>query len=200
MYDDPTEGSFEDPIPPGTSERSRPGSAFTTPSGSWRAELLRQLGRTVLLAAAEHEDLLMSWTCPTCARTFARDEQFHSHDTEDVDAHFARRPERLRETFDNLISSLPSDVQVEALRSVIVLSAHRTFAYVTVQAKRLLVGVFLEHPIDSPRVLKIDRVSVRKFGSVIDVHGPGDVDDELQLWLRQAYQLCRQAVRTFRDS
>ena len=83
----------------------------------------------------------MSWTCPTCARTFARGEQFHSHDTEDVDVHFARRPERLRESFDKLISSLPSDVQVEALRSVIVLSARRTFAYTIVQAKRLLVGV-----------------------------------------------------------
>jgi Domain of unknown function (DUF5655) len=132
----------------------------------------------------------MSWTCPTCARTFARDEQFHSHDTEDVDVHFAGRPEGLRESFDKLLRSLPSDVQVEALRSVIVLSARRTFAYATVQAKRLLVGVFLEHPIDSPRVLKVDRVSERKFGSVIGVRGPGDVDDELQLWLREAYRLC----------
>ncbi len=80
----------------------------------------------------------MTWTCPTCARTFAREEQFHSHDTEDVDVHFAGRPERLRESFDKLIRSLPSDVQVEALTSVIVLSARRTFAYATVQAERLL--------------------------------------------------------------
>lgn len=137
----------------------------------------------------------MSWTCPTCARTFAREAQFHSHDTVDVDAHFAGHPERLRESFDKLIGSLPSDVQVEALTSVIVLSARRTFAYVVVQAQRLMVGVFLDHALDSPRVVKIDRVSPRKFGSVIDVRGPGDVDDELQLWLRQAYQLCPEAGR-----
>jgi hypothetical protein len=131
----------------------------------------------------------VSWTCPTCARTFAREEQFHSHDTEDVEVHFAGRPERLRASFDELVRSLPSDVQVEALRSVIVLSARRTFAYAVVQARRLLVGVFLEHPIDSPRVVKIDHISARKFGSVVGVRSPGDVDDELRRWLRQAYRL-----------
>jgi hypothetical protein len=138
----------------------------------------------------EREDLVMSCTCPRCARTFARDDQFHSHDTDDVDAHFVGRPERLRESFDKLICSLPSDVQVEALRTVIVLSARRTFSYITVQAQRLLIGVFLDHALDSPRVVKIDHVSARKFGSVVDVRYPGDVDDELQLWMRQAYRLC----------
>lgn len=136
----------------------------------------------------------MTWTCPRCARTFARKDQFHSHETADVDAHLVGRPDRLREAFDMMIGSLPPDVQVEALRSVIVLSAGTTFAYITVQAKRLLVGVFLEQALESPRVVKVDEVSVRKFGSVIDVRGPGDVDDELHGWLRQAYQLCPQAT------
>jgi hypothetical protein len=142
----------------------------------------------------------MSWTCPRCARTFGHVDQVHSHDTEDVDAHFAGRPECLRESFDKLIGSLPTDVQAEALRTVIVLSARRTFACITVQSKRLLVGVFLEQALDSSRVVKIDHVSARKFGSVVDVRGPGDVDDELQLWLRQAYQLCPNADRTSRRS
>ena len=136
----------------------------------------------------------MSWTCPRCARTFAREDQFHSHDTEDVDAHFAGRAEHLRQAFDTLIGLLPPDVRVDALSSVIVLSAGHTFAYITVQAKRLLVGVFLEHAVESPRVVKIDEVSVRKFGSVIDVRGPDDVDDELERWLRQAYRLCPRAT------
>jgi hypothetical protein len=137
----------------------------------------------------ERETLAMSWTCPRCGRTFAREDQFHSHETEEVDGHFAGRPERLRESFDELVASLPPDVQVEALRSVIVLSARRTFSYVVVQAKRLLVGVFLERPLDSPRVVKVDHVSAHKCGSVVHVHGPDDVDDELRGWLRQAYEL-----------
>jgi hypothetical protein len=132
----------------------------------------------------------VSWTCPLCARTFAREGQFHSHETEEIDAHFVGRPRRLRQSFDKLLAALPEGFQVEPLRSVIVLSAGRTFAYVTVQADRLLVGVFLGHHLDSPRVIKVDRVSARKVGSVIAVHGLGDVDDELQLWLRQAYQRC----------
>jgi Domain of unknown function (DUF5655) len=146
--------------------------------------------------AIEREGFVMSWTCPSCARTFAREDQFHSHDTVDVDAHFGGRPERLRVSFDKLIGSLPSDVQVEALRTVIVLSARRTFSFITVQSKRLLVGVFLEQPLDSSRVVKVNHVSARKFGSVVEVRGPDDVDAELQLWLRHAYELGAQWVRT----
>jgi hypothetical protein len=64
----------------------------------------------------------------------AREDQFHSLDTEKVGAHLGGRPKRLRQSFDKLIASLPSDVQVDALRTGIVLSAPRTFAYITVQA------------------------------------------------------------------
>ena len=58
-------------------------------------------------------------------------------------------------SFDKLIGSLPSDVQVEALRTVIVLTARRTFSFITVQTKRLLVGVFLDRCLDSSRVVKV---------------------------------------------
>jgi hypothetical protein len=83
---------------------------------------------------------------------------------------------------------------------VIVLSARTTFSYITVQAKRLLVGIFLEQPLDSPRVVKINHISEHNIGSVIDVRRPGEVDEELQLWLRQAYELGAHAVRTKVDS
>jgi Domain of unknown function (DUF5655) len=140
----------------------------------------------------------VSWTCPSCARTFAREDQFHSHDAVGVDAHFAGRPERLRVSFDKLIGSLPPDVRVEALRTVIVLTTRRTFSFITVQAERLLVGVFLDRRLDSSRVVKVDPVSSRKVGSVVEVRGPGDVDDELQQWLRDAYELGTHAARTAR--
>jgi Domain of unknown function (DUF5655) len=113
----------------------------------------------------------------------------------DVDAHFAGRPERLRESFDKIIESLPSEVRVEVLRTVIVLSAQRTFSYITIQSKRLLVGMLLEQPLDSPRVVKINHFSEHKVGSVVDVRSLGDVDDELRRWLRQAYELGAHTVR-----
>jgi hypothetical protein len=138
----------------------------------------------------------VSWTCPTCGRTFSRPDQFHSHETVGVDEHFADRPDRLRSSFDRLVGSMPPDVRVEPLKSVIVFAAHRTFAFVTVQAKQLLVGVFLDRALDSSRVVKIDQVSAHKVGSVVAVRGPGDVDDELRRWLRQAYELSAQAAPT----
>jgi hypothetical protein len=109
----------------------------------------------------------------------------------DLDAHFAGRPERLREAFDKLIESLPADVEVDLLRSVIILSAGTTFSFITVQAKRLLVGLFLQRPLDSGRVVKVNQVSPGKVGSEIDVRGPADVDDELRMWLGEAYERAR---------
>ena len=75
-------------------------------------------------------------------------------------------------SFDELIASLPAEVQVEALRTVIVLSARTNFSFVAAQARRLLVGVFLERPLDSPRVVKIDHISDRKVGSVVNITRP----------------------------
>src|SRR5262249_49348573 len=73
----------------------------------------------------------VSWVCPRCGRRFAHADQFHSHDTVDVDDHFTGRAAPLRESFDRLIESLPSGVQVKALQTVIVLSAPKTFSFVT---------------------------------------------------------------------
>jgi hypothetical protein len=131
------------------------------------------------------------WRCPSCGRRFEHKDQFHSHDTVDLDAHFAGRPDRLREAFAALIASLPPDVEVDALRSVIVLSARTTFSFITVQARRLLVGVFLQRPLDSGRVVKVNHVSPSKVASEVDVRGPTDVDDDLRAWLREAYERAR---------
>ena len=120
----------------------------------------------------------MSWSCPRSARSFAHEGQLHSHDTVGVDDHFAGRAEMLRESFDTLVRSLPVDVHIEALRSVIIVSARTTFAFITVQAKRLMVGVFLDRRLDSPRVVKVDVNSSQKVRNVVDVRSPDDVDDE----------------------
>ncbi len=68
----------------------------------------------------------------------------------------------LRRSFDELVGSLPSDVHVDALKSVIVFSVGTTFAFVVVQTGRLLVGVFLDRCLDSPRVVKVDEISSRR--------------------------------------
>jgi Domain of unknown function (DUF5655) len=130
----------------------------------------------------------VTWTCPQCGRRFAREDQFHSHETAAVDAHFAGRPPQLRAAFDRLIASLPGDVEIQPLRTVIILSAPTTFSFVTVQSKRLLVGIFIDRPIDAPRVVKFDEVSPSKFASVMAVRDSDDVDDELRGWLREAYE------------
>jgi hypothetical protein len=57
------------------------------------------------------------------------------------------------------------------------------------ECRRRAVHPFLEHGIDSRRVLKVEQVSACKVGSVVAVPSPLDVDEELSRWLRQAYQL-----------
>jgi hypothetical protein len=137
----------------------------------------------------------VSWQCPRCGRRFAHEDQFHSHDTVDLDAHFTGRPAHLRAFFDRLVASVPSGVRVEPLRSVIVLSGHTTFSFVTVQSRRLLVGIFLDRELDSPRVVKVDVVSSHTIANAIAVRHPDDIDDELCGWLLEAYELRADPAR-----
>jgi len=129
----------------------------------------------------------VSWTCPTCGRRFAHVDQSHSHDIVDVEAHFAGRPDHLRETYDRLVACLPAGVAVESLKSVVILSAAATFSFVTVQSRRLLVGIFLDRQLDSPRVIKIDVMSARKIANIVAISRIDDVDAELGDWLREAH-------------
>jgi hypothetical protein len=135
----------------------------------------------------------MSWTCPTCSRTFAHEGQSHSHDTVSLDHHFVGRPAGHREAFDLLVAALPADVRVEPLRSVVIVAGRTTFAFVIVQARGLRVGIFLDEPIDHPRVQKVDHRSARIVASEVIVRGPGDIDDELRAWLLRAYHFANQA-------
>jgi hypothetical protein len=79
--------------------------------------------------------------------------------TSPADPRRAGQPAGLRTPFDTLVAALPADVRIDALKTAIVLAAHATFCYVVVQHDRLLVGVFLDRALDSPRVTKVDRVS-----------------------------------------
>ena len=138
----------------------------------------------------------VSWICPRCGRRFAHEGQFHSHDTIGVADHFADPPaEQLRVSFDKLIGLLPADVRVEALKTVIILSARTTFAFLTVQRKRLTVCVFLNRRLESPRIVKVDVISSSKIANMVEVQGPDHVDDELGKWLREAYQLHADSSR-----
>jgi Domain of unknown function (DUF5655) len=131
----------------------------------------------------------VTWTCPRCLRTFASEGQFHSHDLIDVDRHFVGRPAGLRTAFDTLVAALPADVHVDGLKTVIVLAAHATFCYVTVQRDRLSIGVFLDRALVSPRVTKVDHVSSGKVANVVEVREPGEIDGELRSWLSEAHAL-----------
>jgi hypothetical protein len=114
----------------------------------------------------------MTWTCPECLRTFATSGQFHSHDVVEIEAHFAGRPAALRATFDALVTSLANDMRVEPLKSVIILASRTTFGYVIVHRDRLRVGIFLDCPLDVPRVSSVEQLSAGKVGNVVELRTP----------------------------
>jgi hypothetical protein len=158
-------------------------------------DVIARSRRETFARSAISWDIDVSWVCPRCQRTFSVEGQFHSHDVVDLDWHFAGRPAELRATFDTLVASLSADVRVEPLKTAIILAARTTFAYVVVRRDRLLVGVFLDRPLDSPRVTKIDHVSSSKIGNVIELRASDQVDDELCSWLGEAHNIRSVASR-----
>ncbi len=76
---------------------------------------------------------------------------------------------------------------------MVCLSATTNFGTVAFRKEKLVLGFVLAGPLESPRVTRTERVSSRTWAHHVDVRSPGDLDDEVSRWLRDAYELGRAA-------
>ncbi len=68
----------------------------------------------------------------------------------------------------------------------------RASAFAGVQFRRqyLLITIKSDGPIKSQRVTKSEQVSKNRWHSVVRLSSNADIDSQLLLWLRAAYDLC----------
>ncbi|MEA3199675.1 MAG: hypothetical protein QOE90_1103 [Thermoplasmata archaeon] len=132
----------------------------------------------------------MTWTCPKCGRSFAREGQSHScRPTPTLASHFEKRPPWMREAFDRIVAALPKGARVEAVGNGIHVVSGSTYAGIKPMAKALRVEFLWEKPLASPRVVKSERFSATRHAHHVDLLGSDDVDAELVGWLAHAHKL-----------
>jgi predicted transport protein len=110
-----------------------------------------------------------------------------------IDEQFAGRKESLRPILDEVlrvVRKLGRDVRVEPCKTYVPVMRKRQFAVIRATAKRVDLGLAL------PGVKASGRLQpARKIGSAgrinyrIPIANIGEVDDEVEKWLRRAYEL-----------
>jgi hypothetical protein len=132
------------------------------------------------------------WACPKCGQTFVVPKVWHSCVNVPVDAHFAGKPDTLRDTFDKFVKLAEKNgpVVLRPVKTRIALQANTRFAAVTVRKSDLACHVVLDHGTVRPPVRKIE-----KLGNNY-VHGfllarPADADSRIAGLLKEAYAVDR---------
>jgi ribosomal protein L37AE/L43A len=135
------------------------------------------------------------WSCPNCGRQFANRNQSHTcQPLGSLERHFAGKSPAVRETYDRLIAAVerigPFSVLPEKTR--IALHVRMSFAALMPRQRWLDGHVVLARRLPSPRFRRVDVYSRHNVVHAFRLSSPGEVDDVVEAWLREAYTVGEQ--------
>ena len=110
-------------------------------------------------------------------------------DTYSVNDHFADKDPAVRALYDKFLAVLNTfgPIIEEPKKTSIHLVRKSALAGVETRKNYLLLNIKADHKIDSPRILKSDQPSARRFHHKVKIESLDDFDAELEGWLREAY-------------
>jgi hypothetical protein len=134
------------------------------------------------------------WTCPECGRSFANRNQFHFCSDVRLEAHFAGRDPQVVATFNALVEAARRSGPVKVLpeKTRIAFQVRMSFAAFSLRRHWIDGHVVLARRLESARFRRIDVISPRNQVHVFRLHGPAEVDAEVEQWLAEAYMVGEQ--------
>ena len=131
------------------------------------------------------------WTCPTCARQFARKVQSHSCQTQTVSHHLRLAEPQVIEAYKFLVSCLEKfgPLRTNAVKSSISFASKHNFAAVTITRKCLRLSFMATQPIDDERITKVEQLGPARFALGLVINTRQDLGPSVMAWLRAAYSL-----------
>jgi hypothetical protein len=108
-----------------------------------------------------------------------------------VSDHFQGKDPSVRALYDQLLAMLRTfgPVVEEPKKTSIHLVRKSALAGVETRRDYILLNIKANHPIESPRVEKLERVSANRIHHRVRLSSPADLNDELRGWLEGAYAL-----------
>jgi endogenous inhibitor of DNA gyrase (YacG/DUF329 family) len=134
------------------------------------------------------------WTCPECGRAFANRNQSHFCSHVRLEDHFKGRAPNVVATFDRLLAAARKNGPVAVLpeKTRIAFQVRMSFVAFTLRRGWVDGHVVLARRLESPRFRRIDFISARNQVHVFRLHGPAEVDAEVEAWLAEAYAVGQQ--------
>ena len=108
-----------------------------------------------------------------------------------VSDHFVNKDPSVRELYDQLVALLHTfgPVEEDPKKTSIHLNHRSALAGVETRRNNFLLTIKSDHPIKSPRVEKVEKISSKRFYHKVRISSPKDFDEELKTWLKEAYLL-----------
>jgi|KBSSwiStaDraftv2_1062776.scaffolds.fasta_scaffold76119_2 uncharacterized protein DUF5655 len=108
-----------------------------------------------------------------------------------VSDHFVNKDPSVRTLYDQLVSLVRTfgPVEEDPKKTSIHLNRKSALAGVETRRNNFLLTIKSDHPIKSPRVEKVEKISSKRFYHKVRISSPDDFDEELKNWLQEAYAL-----------
>lgn len=112
-------------------------------------------------------------------------------ETYSVSDHFVNKEPSVRALYDQLVSLLHTfgPIEEDPKKTSIHLNRKSALAGVETRRNYLLLNIKSDHAIKSPRIEKAEQVSAKRFHHKVRISSLSDFDEELKMWLEQAYLL-----------
>jgi hypothetical protein len=136
------------------------------------------------------------WTCPKCGRRFVTANLWHSCYVATVDQFFVNHS-HLRPLFDGYVRLVETigPFTVEVVRTRISFVTRVRFAgVVRLRRDALVAGFWLKRTVSSKRFIKVEHIERRDWVYQLLLRSEADLDDELRVWLTEAYQVGQQRM------
>lgn len=133
---------------------------------------------------------MAGWTCPACARRFARSRQPHEcFPAMSTEEYFATGPPFERPVFEAVLKHLVTlgPVHVEPVSVGIFLKKSGSFVELRPMTKWVAMSFPLPRQLSHPRIARKPYEAGSRTFHVVNLRGPEDVDDDVKAWLTEAY-------------
>lgn len=96
-----------------------------------------------------------------------------------------RKNQPLQKIYDSLVKELRKlgSVQIEPKKTSVHVKAKSAFAGIHPRKGYLILQIISERPIESKRIVKIEKVSENRFHNHLKISGQEEIDSKLKGWL-----------------
>lgn len=131
----------------------------------------------------------MTWTCPTCEREFANENQWHSCGKFELENHFIDKPSGFVALYHGIEQVLTScgECRIEPVKTAILFKRRITFVAVKPRKAYVGLGIRLLRDLTSERVTRVFQMSPGVYENRFKLYSIADLDEEMEAWLCESW-------------